>query len=150
VTGKNVQKCGLFVHPDFPFLGASPDGLLLGEDAVLEVKCPYAGRNSKIVPGKLFPFIENKSDGSGIQIKRTHAYYYQIMGEMKLSKRSHCYFVIYTLIDGIIIKEILDEGFFKYEMLPALTKFYDENYCPYVASCLRKKFAFTPSLSMVC
>ena len=27
-TGKTVQQCGLFVSKSYPFLGASPDGLI--------------------------------------------------------------------------------------------------------------------------
>ena len=51
-----VSKVGLCVNPNFPYLGASPDGLI-SEDTILEVKCPFAGRNNKIVPGKFFPFL---------------------------------------------------------------------------------------------
>lgn len=35
--GVSVQASGLFVDPDYPFLGASPDGLV-GEDRLIEVK----------------------------------------------------------------------------------------------------------------
>ncbi|CAG9820787.1 unnamed protein product [Phaedon cochleariae] len=44
---KNVEvtACGLFVDATFPFLGASPDGLV-GDDGIIEVKC--------------LPFIEGK------------------------------------------------------------------------------------------
>ncbi|GBM94805.1 hypothetical protein AVEN_69359-1 [Araneus ventricosus] len=41
-----VQSCGLFVHPNKPFLCSSPDGLI-GDDGVLEIKRPYSGRFSK-------------------------------------------------------------------------------------------------------
>ena len=47
----NVRKCGLTVKADEPFLGASPDGLFSCKccgTAVLECKCPYSIRNSKI------------------------------------------------------------------------------------------------------
>ena len=57
-TQKNV-KChpvGLFIRPDFPFLGASPDGIT-DTDYLVEVKCPYSGRNIKVLPGKFFPFL---------------------------------------------------------------------------------------------
>ena len=39
-SGNKVQECGFFVHPDFEWLGASPDGLI-GDDGLIEVKCPY-------------------------------------------------------------------------------------------------------------
>ena len=54
-TGLKVYKCGLFVHQEKTFLGASPDGLI-DDDAIIEVKCPYGGRHEKNCPGKHFPF----------------------------------------------------------------------------------------------
>ena len=41
-----VKPCGLFVCDSRPSLGASPDGLL-GKNSLIEVKCPYIGRNEK-------------------------------------------------------------------------------------------------------
>lgn len=38
-TGKSVNQVGLIVHPTYPFVGGSPDGLI-GEDEGLELKCP--------------------------------------------------------------------------------------------------------------
>lgn len=43
-TGNTVQECGFFVHPEHPWLGASPDGLV-GDDGVVEIKAPYSKRN---------------------------------------------------------------------------------------------------------
>ena len=40
ITGKEVAECGSFDHPDIVNTSASPDGLIRGEDAVLELKCP--------------------------------------------------------------------------------------------------------------
>lgn len=38
-TGNMVQECGFFRHGSIERTGASPDGLI-GEDGVLEIKCP--------------------------------------------------------------------------------------------------------------
>jgi len=38
-TGNIVEESGFIVHPDYPFAGASPDGLI-GADGGLEMKCP--------------------------------------------------------------------------------------------------------------
>ncbi|XP_022177214.1 uncharacterized protein LOC111038425 [Myzus persicae] len=35
----NVQTCGLIIDSNLPYLAASPDGLV-GENALLEIKCP--------------------------------------------------------------------------------------------------------------
>lgn len=38
--GHTVEKRGLVVHPDYPWLGASPDGIL-DSTQLLEIKCPF-------------------------------------------------------------------------------------------------------------
>ena len=39
-TQKEVALCGSFNHPTIPNTSASPDGLIRGENATLELKCP--------------------------------------------------------------------------------------------------------------
>ena len=41
VTGDLVDLVGFIRHPEIDFFGASPDGLV-GEDGLLEIKCPYS------------------------------------------------------------------------------------------------------------
>ena len=46
-TGLQVHHCGIFLSWENSFLGASPDGVLVGDDGecgILEVKCPYKHR----------------------------------------------------------------------------------------------------------
>ena len=38
-TGNLVEETGFWIHPDHPWLGASPDGLI-GSDGAIEIKCP--------------------------------------------------------------------------------------------------------------
>ena len=40
MTGKDVALCGSFDHPEIVNTSASPDGLIRGENATLELKCP--------------------------------------------------------------------------------------------------------------
>ncbi len=51
-----VSQSGLFINQDFPFLAATPDGLV-GASDIIEVKCPYRGRNSEIKPSEDFHFF---------------------------------------------------------------------------------------------
>ena len=39
VEGTVVKEYGLFIHPEHNFLAASSDGLI-GDNCVLEIKCP--------------------------------------------------------------------------------------------------------------
>lgn len=43
IYGVEVEPVGFMLHPDLPFVGASPDGLFTGKKGpyTLEVKCPY-------------------------------------------------------------------------------------------------------------
>lgn len=43
-TGHFVTEGGFHIHPELPFVGASPDGLV-GDDAGLELKCPFNSLN---------------------------------------------------------------------------------------------------------
>lgn len=40
-AGLFVETTGLWVHDDYPWLGASPDGLV-GADGLVEIKCPQS------------------------------------------------------------------------------------------------------------
>ena len=137
LTGKKLMKSGLYIHPHYPYLGASPDSVVVGEDAVVEVKCPHRGRKCKIEPGADFDFLEKVGDR--MHLKKTHNYYYQITGQMKLSKRNEAYFVVYTFEDIFYEKIVLDNAFFMGCVLPKLTAFYNEHYCPYLASVMKNK-----------
>ena len=54
ITGLNVVKCGLIMLENYPFLAASPDGLI-DKDSLIEIKCPYTGREQIIII--IFVFI---------------------------------------------------------------------------------------------
>ena len=44
MTSIEVDVCGIFLCVEFPFLGASPDGITyidIGKIALVEIKCPY-------------------------------------------------------------------------------------------------------------
>ena len=54
ITGLNVVKCGLIMLENYHFLAASPDGLI-DKDSIIEIKCPYTGREQIIII--IFVFI---------------------------------------------------------------------------------------------
>jgi putative phage-type endonuclease len=133
---KVVQKCGLFVDPAFPFLGASPDGLTDKGESIIEVKCPYNGRNSKILPGKFFPFLQKDQTSDKISLRKNHNYWYQIQGQLGICKKSVCYFIVFTHEDLFVEKIEFDSQFFHQEILSKLKNFYETSYRAYVASQL--------------
>lgn len=82
-TGLKVDKCTFIPFTDHS--GGSPDGLI-GDNAILEIKCPYNSSNQ----------VEYLQVKSVKDIKETWPeYYWQCQMNMLFSKRTHCYFVTY-------------------------------------------------------
>ena len=129
----NIMNCGLFVYPLYPYLAATPDGLI-NSDSIVEIKCPFLGRNFQVKPGKFFPFLEESS--GQVSLKPSHNYYYQIQGQLGISQRKFCYFVVYTHVDLFVQKIPFNSSFFSTELLPKLSKFYNEVYCPLISRTL--------------
>lgn len=79
-TKTKVDPCGLFVDREHDFLAASPDGMV-GEEAILEVKCPKSAENLTIgeAIGKIKNFyLETNKTSGKIQLKTNHNYHYQV------------------------------------------------------------------------
>jgi len=55
--GAKVKPAGFFICTEHPWLKASPDGVI-DEEQIIEIKCPYRGRNSKVEPSGEFTFLE--------------------------------------------------------------------------------------------
>nr|CAI5855723.1 unnamed protein product [Callosobruchus analis] len=114
------------------FLGASPDGLI-GDDATLEVKCPYKMRNCTIregvQDGKYFFFY---NDDGQIVINTNHTYYLQVQGQLFLTNRDKCYFFVWTPNENecFIVEKDADWG----ENLNLLKKFYLDVFLPTISS----------------
>ncbi|XP_060859260.1 uncharacterized protein LOC132936537 [Metopolophium dirhodum] len=131
LSKEKVYENGLIIDPEFPFLAASPDGLI-GEHYLLEIKCPYSARDSndaiEAVNSKLLQYC--KVEGQKIKLKKDHVYYYQIMGQLHATKREKCFFVIYTA-KWISIEEIyFDQSFWDSKMSEPLQKFYMKSLLP--------------------
>lgn len=129
LAGRTVVSCGLFIHQDYPFLAASPDGLV-GDDALVEVKCPYKGKDltpEEAIMGKQIQFavLENGS----FALKRTDRYYYQVQGQLFVTGREYCYFVVWTPL-GLLYEKIEKDRKCWNEMFPKLEGFYFEHLLP--------------------
>lgn len=130
---EKVTMCGLFVRPDWPFLGASPDGVI-DKSTIVEVKCPYNGKNEKIMPGKNFKFLEY-SKGK-IVLKRNSKYFDQIQGQLFISNRNYCIFIVFTFVDLFVQKIKFDSEYCEGCLLPKLHLFYEKHFRPSIAQSL--------------
>ncbi len=106
ITGKDVALCGSFNHPEIVNTSASPDGLLRGEDAVLEIKCPTHATHAKNLMAQTMP----------------KNYEYQVQWQIACTESEYAYFASYhpdfpkelrlkwvkVLRDNIMILELED------------------------------------------
>ena len=78
-----LVKCWMFIRGAYPFLAASPDGLL-GEDSVVEVKCPFRAKNKPISRTTVSWLI---AKGDHLTVSTDHKYYYQVQGQLYCIQR---------------------------------------------------------------
>lgn len=116
-----TQTCGLFVPVDRPYLGASPDAIV-GDDGIVEVKCPYAGRNMPILPGPKFRHLQLDSNNQ-ICFKKSSLSYDQMQGQLFLSNRKFSFFVVYTFQDLFVQKIYIDREYCIGCLIPKLEHF---------------------------
>ncbi|KAG5869223.1 hypothetical protein JTB14_035659 [Gonioctena quinquepunctata] len=102
--GVKVVRTGLWLHP-CGFLGASPDGLI-GEDAIVGVKCPFKYRAMSMmeeIKSSTLYIISADVDGN-IVLNRNHDYFFQVQGQLALTKEKICHLVIWTPEEVVIFK----------------------------------------------
>lgn len=45
---KKIEKCGIIISSEHPFIAASPDGIC-DKNSVIEIKCPLSEKHLKII-----------------------------------------------------------------------------------------------------
>lgn len=118
-----IINCGLFISAQYPYLGATPDGLI-GEKGLVEIKCPFSARN--MVPDDGIRekkiTIWKEEEGEFI-LDKNHKWFYQIQGQLFVTQRKYCIFCVWTTRGLKHETVIFDEEFWK-KIFPKLTKFY--------------------------
>ena len=129
-----TSSAGFVISEENPFLGASPDGYVydpskLQSFGLVEIKCPYkyhAYTPTEVsLKSDFFCEIVTQANGDQMfQLKRNHSYYRQVQGQMAITDRTWCDFVVYTT-KGIAVERIaFDKDFWKNELLPKLVDFF--------------------------
>jgi len=135
-TGIKVELTGLHIDADNGWLACSPDGLISDELGlgVLEIKCVASKeyRHAKIVDiiGKMKSFCLQKNNNNEIFLKPNHIYYYQVQGQMHITQRVYCEFVVYTTADIFHQRIPYDKKFWDEKIFPKLYRFYIRAYVP--------------------
>lgn len=123
-----VEPTGIWFE-ESGILGATPDGLV-DQKGILEVKCPYTFRNStieEVIESESF-YLEKRKDK--IELKRDHksGYWHQIQGQLHLTNRMYCYFVVWTVKGHVTLVIHRDEEW--KPNLDILRNFYFHHYYP--------------------
>ena len=107
-----LEESGFVINPKVPHIGASPDGLISCDccgQSVVEIKCPFCARDSKLDEVADKNFYLKKSDDNVLSLDRKHQYFYQVQTQLGVCKAESAYFVVWTEKDLHIEQICLDE-----------------------------------------
>lgn len=128
-------KCGLIIHAKYPWLCASPDGLVLSKEGdiykVLEIKCPISCKKKPIVDDEtgVLNLSYLKYENGKIILKKSHQYYTQCQILMFVTGLSSCDLFIYNSIQPVLICIEKDDIFLR-QILLKLECFYFKLFLP--------------------
>ena len=92
-----IEVPGLILNASYPFLGASPDGVLQCSKCsfkhLVEVKCLSSKMNYQPSGSLVLNGICTKDDKGLLSIVKHHQYNYQIQGQMATTGISKCWFL---------------------------------------------------------
>lgn len=116
----NSSDSGLHLNPQYPFLGASPDGHVSCDccgSGIVEVKCPFCLEKNS------FEDATSKKDfclESDYSLKKEHAYYYQVQAQLFVCNVNYCDFVVWRSPQDFVIQRIhADQEFFNHSVKEA-------------------------------
>ena len=94
-----VTRCGTFVSRKFPFISASPDGLVENNTVVIEIKCPFLLRH--VGPCDVHTLTSQQQKafpcemrGTDYCLKVSHKYYLQCHVQMYVTGTRYCDFIM--------------------------------------------------------
>lgn len=121
----SIQGCGLFVDDQYEFLGTTPDGIYA--NGLIEIKCPHslAGMTLDEAMAKHTFWVKDKAS-KGYVINKNHNWYFQIQGQVHITKRNVCMLGIWfgaTVPMKVYIIE-KDDKFWEEKMEMKLVRFY--------------------------
>ena len=128
-----VEKKGLVINPQWPFLGASVDGVVICEKCgtgLVEIKCPYGTKENTWRAKSVEECCSDRKfccvwkDGKMI-LKHEHHYHYQVQGQLAILAMDWCDLFIYTskTKDGEVQRICRDMAMWQ-RMACRLKKFY--------------------------
>jgi hypothetical protein len=94
-TKSKVAECGLFVSKENALFAASPDGVILSHQGLIEIKCPWSLKDFDLKTMTSVPSSQFFTCNSGkLSLKRNHTYFFQIQLGMFVTGYKFTDFVI--------------------------------------------------------
>nr|XP_033935033.1 uncharacterized protein LOC117443188 [Pseudochaenichthys georgianus] len=131
--GFSCKDSGLWLNPQWPYMGASPDGCVTCTchgTGICEIKCPHSKQeeaNLRLCAGEQGFCLVN--DGGTVKLDRRHAYFHQVQAQLHVVDVDYCDFVVWTKNDLFVERIVRDvdlwdniiprvESFFRLCVLP--------------------------------
>ena len=138
------------VSKSCPVLGASPDAKVIDKGysicfGLAEVKCPYTKFNVTPLDACSDPdFFMEKVDDTHCRLKRGHAYYAQVQGQMGVTGAKWCDFIVYTS-KGMYVERIAFDPNYWQTLRNQLLQCYFEHFIEFAAVDIQNAAAGTCS-----
>ena len=121
--GRNVYRVGFVINPTCSFLGASPDRRVFDPDVnewgLLEIKCT----TSNSVVNCEYLALPKTTESQQLMLKRSHEYYYQVMGQMGVTGAAWCDFFVLARDDYHVERIVYEDSVFR-DMMSKLCSFF--------------------------
>lgn len=139
-TGLKVEEVGLAV-PKWNFhLGASVDGVIVGQEGILEIKCP------KRMYGPLIEHTYNLGVGWEAPSPYYHehiwdSHYAQMQGGMAILGKKWCDYLVYCTEDRRVFREriLFDRSYWEKKLYPSLQSFLHNHLFPILEETIDSK-----------
>ena len=137
-TPVKVLKSGFVVCLDMPLLGGSPDGRVVDfgcrdHFGLAEVKCPETKFQVTPLEACQDPIFFCEAVNGHCKLKRNHAYYTQVQGQMGSTGASWCDFIVYTK-KGISVERIPFDAAYWASLKQKLSTYYLTHFIKTAAS----------------
>ena len=125
-----IKPCGLFLDKKYPFLGASPDGIISCDccnERLIEVKCPTTELAS-------LPYLDNAK-----KLKAKSAYYGQVQGQLMITGIKESWFFIYYKDGECSLQLLKHDNIFCKKLLTNLHYFFNLYMAPQLLMRRKRK-----------
>ena len=120
-------------------LACSPDGLVSipgihESNGLVEIKCPFLAAEKQLTPQEVADVLSSflcrrSSDASGLELNQKHNYFYQVQGQLAITRRPWCDFVVWTP-KGMLVERIRFDPKFWEDIKSKLVRFHREAILP--------------------